>query len=69
MDELDRRSALACLSAIEVNMAECRGIGSWWKLLSVGCRQEWVDHAAMVRMFQHELQGMAPGPEKPSSPG
>jgi len=55
MSEVDRRSCLACLAAIEANMAELRGTEEWWKMLADTHRREWCDMAAMVRIYQHDL--------------
>jgi hypothetical protein len=57
MTEMDRRSALACLAAVEVNLGELRGIPTWWKMLGQGQRQEFDEFAATVRAYQHGLQG------------
>ena len=53
--ELDRRCSLACLAAIEANMAELRDTVDWWGRLSPGQRLIWVDFAATVRMYQGDL--------------
>jgi hypothetical protein len=57
MTEMDRRSALACLAAVELALAELRGIPGWWKMLGQGQRQEFEEFAATVRAYALGLRG------------
>ena len=56
MSEVDRRAALACLQAVEVNMAELWGIDAWRNRLSPSARDCWQGEMAVVRSYQHDLQ-------------
>jgi|GEM_PF-4672273 len=60
MKESDRRAALACLAAIELNMAEAYGIEAWRSRLSDGARLGWKTMMAEVRAYQRDLQSLAP---------
>jgi len=55
MQEMERRSALACLSAVEVNLAELRGIPDLWCLIGPELRQELDQFGVRVRVFQQVL--------------
>jgi len=53
--EIDRRSALACLSAVEANLAELRGTPAWFQLIGPDRRVGLLEFAAWIRACEHEL--------------
>jgi len=56
MLEMDRRSALACLSAVEANLAELRGMPGWFQLIGPERRLALLEFGAWIRACEHELQ-------------
>jgi len=60
MLEMDRRSCLACLTAVEANLAELRGIPAWFQLIGPERRTALLEFGAWIRACEHEL-GQAQG--------
>jgi len=60
MKEVDRRAALACLQAVELNMAELFGIDAWRERIGDTNRMGWRLVMTQVRAYQHDLQQLAP---------
>jgi len=56
MKEIDRRAALACLQAVEVNMAELSGIDAWRERIGPVGRDNWRGWMSIVRAYQHDLK-------------
>ena len=60
MKEVDRRAALACLQAVELNMAELFGIDAWRERIGQRNQAGWRATMATVRAYQRDLQMSAP---------
>ena len=58
MKEVDRRTARACLAAVEANLAELRGIPEWWSGLGPEVRRRFEEFAGEVRAWEHALEGL-----------
>jgi hypothetical protein len=56
MLEMDRRSCLACLSAVELNLVELRGMPGWFQLIGLERRRALLEFVAWIRACEHELQ-------------
>lgn len=56
MNESERRSARACLAAVEANLAELRDIPAWWRSIGPERRRELEEFAARVRAYEHDLE-------------
>lgn len=56
MLEMDRRSCLACLSAVEANLAELRGTPAWFQLIGPERRKQVLEFMAWIRACEHELE-------------
>jgi len=53
---VERSVAMCALAAVEMNMAELRGVLGWWDCLSLGSRQQWMEFMGTVRAYQRDLQ-------------
>jgi hypothetical protein len=58
VNEVDRRAALACLAALELNMAELYGIDAWRERIGQECLGSWRVQMALVRAYQRDLQSL-----------
>lgn len=58
MSEVDRRSAMACLSALEANGAELRGLPDWCARIGPDRRREFDDFLSRVREYRHDLENL-----------
>lgn len=61
MREVERRAAIACLAAVEANLAELRDIPEWWQRIGAERRADWQRVESQCRADQHELQNPAMG--------
>jgi len=61
MLKAERAVAMCSLAAVEMNMAELRGVVGWWDSISLGSRQQWMEFMGTVRAYQRDVQ-MAPEP-------
>jgi hypothetical protein len=52
---------LACLAAVEANLAELRDIPDWWQRIGSERRQDWQRVEAQCRADQYELSNLATG--------
>ena len=57
----ERAVAMCSLAAVEMNMAELRGVVGWWDSISLGSRQQWMEFMGTIRAYQRDVQ-MAPEP-------
>jgi hypothetical protein len=55
MNESDRRSALACLSACEVNFAELKDNPAFWEHRPEFDKHQWMVMQVRLREYQHQL--------------
>jgi len=58
MRESERRSAIACLGAVEANLAELRDLPDWWSRIGEERRRSLLAFEAEARADQHELQNL-----------
>jgi hypothetical protein len=58
MNEVDRRAAMACLSAMEANGAELLGIEGWRERIGPDRRREFQDFCSRVREYEHDLENL-----------
>jgi len=61
LNEMDRRSAMACLSALEANGAELLGMADWCNRIGPERRREFQDFQARVREYRHDLENTPSG--------
>jgi len=58
LSEMDRRSAMACLSALEANGAELLGMAGWSAHIGPDRRRELQDFVSLVRAYRQNLEDM-----------
>jgi hypothetical protein len=58
VQEVDRRTVLACLHNVEAAMAEAKDVPNWWCSLSPENRREWWEFLVKIRTYQHELSNL-----------
>lgn len=58
MSEVERRSAMACLSALELIGAELLGMPAWCERIGADRRRALQDTMSDVRSFRHDLENL-----------
>ena len=58
LSELERRSAMACLAAIEANGAELLGMVDWCAHIGPDRRRELQDFMSAVRAYRHDIENL-----------
>lgn len=58
ISEIERRSVMACLSAMEANGAELRGLSVWCARIGPDRRREFDDFLARVRWYRHDMESL-----------
>lgn len=58
INEVDRRTAMACLSSLEANGAELLGMPDWCARIGPDRRRVLQDFMSLVRQFRHDLENL-----------
>ena len=58
ISEIDRRSAMACLAALEANGAELLAMADWCQRIGPELRREFQDFQSRVREYRHDLENV-----------